>query len=357
MSGRDELRTVDDFAVIVSNPVHGQLPLTIRAGAGNRVRIMLSAKYDELMKLRAWMEDIARGTTPALVSFADGTTLCCTREYDDETGFAPTERYLDEEYPTSISTFCVRDAQGRERRGLLKTKHFLHALYMTLLTGGKQTWQCDYLQHFRTQWYAHTPSGALPEHRTSYYHYRCFSSRLLEWYLCCGEACPQHLPRFKALPENTLFIHMWPDFGDALFWLDGWRFCCGDYKRIDICAGITMTQDEDDIGSRPQWYDYKTPIGVDLSDLPELEEWHGEWNGLATTRFHNDWSLDAPPENECAACHIRGLELASHVRARIPMRCVLLYELSFDLAYPSRYFYTDCGRIIFDKRFIEEEAQ
>lgn len=357
MSGNGKLRMVDDFAVIVSNPVHGQLPLTIRAGAGNRVRITLSAKHDELMKLRAWMEDIARGISPAHVSFADGTMLSCTRKYDDETGFAKTERYLDEVYPTSISTICVQDAQGKERHALLKTKHFLNALYMTLLTGGKQTWQCDYLQHFRTQWYAHTPSGALPEHRMSYYHYRCFSSRLLEWYLCCREACPQHIPRFKELPENTLFIHMWPDFTAVLFWLDGWRFCCGDVYRIDIPAGITMTQAEDDIGARPQWYDDKSPVEVDLADLPELEEWHKEWDMLATTRYQNDWSLDEPSENERTACHIRGLELAGQVRERIPIRCVLLYELSYDLAYPTRYFYTDCGRLIFDERFIEGEEE
>lgn len=357
MSENGKLRMVDDFAVIVQNPVHGQLPLTIRVGAGARVRIRLSAEHDELLKLRSWMEDIARGISPALVSFADGASLSCTREYDDEAGFAKTERYLDEFYPTSISALCMRDAQGGERRGLLKTKHFLNALYINLLTGGKQIWQCDYLQHFRTQWYAYTPLGSRPEHRACYSHYRCFSSHLVEWYLCCKEACPQRIPRFKPLPESTIFIHMWPDFGPSLFWLDGWRISGGDYYRIDIPAGITMTHEDDDIGSRPQWYDDETPIKVDLSDLTELKEWYREWDALATTRYHNDWSLDHPDENECEACHVRGLELAVKVRERIPMRCVLMYEQSYDLSYGRRYFSIDSGRMIFDSRFIEEEEQ
>lgn len=186
MSAENELRKTDLFTLCISPLNDGQRILEIQLGSTPRVKMTLTEKSDELMKLRSWMEDIARGISPALVSFEDGTALSCRREYDDETGFAKTERFPDEEYPTSISTFCVRDGQGREHSALIKTKHFLNYLYLSLLTGGNPDRDCDYLPHFPKQWYAHTPVRQRCE---GYYaHYRHFSSRLLEWYLSCKDA-------------------------------------------------------------------------------------------------------------------------------------------------------------------------
>lgn len=113
------LRKTDTFDVCAYPPADGLLRTAITLGSAPAVTLTLAAAQDGLMKLLTWMEDIARGVSPALASFADGTTLSCRRDYDDETGFAKTERFLDEEYPTSISTFCVRDAQGTEHCALI----------------------------------------------------------------------------------------------------------------------------------------------------------------------------------------------------------------------------------------------
>ena len=145
-----KLRTADDFLIRVSAPVRGHLRLKVRIGKSPRVRLSLSAAQDELMKLRTWMEDIARGVSPARIRFADGTALCCRREYDDATGFAETERFLDEAYPTSVSTFCVRDAQGREYRALLKTKHF-ELFSLPSHTGCLANWKLSRCTKYKVQ--------------------------------------------------------------------------------------------------------------------------------------------------------------------------------------------------------------
>lgn len=329
-----KLRTADDFLIRVSAPVRGHLRLKVRVGQSPRVRLSLSAAQDELMKLRTWMEDIARGVSPALIRFADGTALCCRREYDDATGFAETERFLDEAYPTSVSTFCVRDAQGREYRALLKTKHFLNYLYLCLLTGGNPDLQDDYLQHFSEHWYTHTPQKQHTEHL--HYHYRCFSSRLLEWYFCCQEAVPRRIPRFKPLPDNTAFLLMWADFGGALFWNDD-NECCG------ACEQVWIGEEE-----------------IPLSDIPELSTWEYDFHdlGLAVLRAReHEWQFPygAIAEADRVAWHVRGQQLAHQLRPRLPLHYVLLYEQSWDLAYGTPYFANDSGRIIFDERFIEKE--
>ena len=246
------------------------------------------------------------------------------------------ERFLDEAYPTSVSTFCVRDAQGREYRALLKTKHFLNALYMRLLTGGNPDGQCDYLQHFHDQWYNHTPQGVREEYRRKHYHYRRFSSRLLEWYFCCKEAVPHRIPRFKPLPDDTAFLLMWADFGGALFWNDDHE-CCGASDHV--------------------WVGEEE---INLSDIPELATWEYDFDALGTSVLHaredeRQFPYGAIAEEERAAWHVRGLRLAHQLRPRLPLHYVLLYEQSWDLAYGTPYFANDSGRIIFDERFIEKE--
>lgn len=336
MPAEDTLRTTDAFSLCVYPPADGLLRTEITLGSAPAVTLTLAAAQDELTKLRTWMEDIARGISPALVCFADGTALSCRREYDDETGFAKTERFLDEEYPSSISTFCVRDARGAEYGALLKTKHYLNALYLHLLTGGNPNRQSDYLPHFRTQWYAHTLQGMPRKQR--HLHYRRFSSRLLEWYLCSEEALPLRFPRFKPLPDDTAFLLMWSDFGGALFWNDE-NECCGDSEQL--------------------WLGEKEIL---LSDIPELATWESDFHVLAgavhdaISEDDEEYPIHAIDEKERAAWHVRGLHLAHRLRPRLPLSLVLLYEQSWDLAFGTPYFNNDCGRIIFDERFIAEDT-
>lgn len=327
------LRKTDTFSIRVFPPDNGGLRTEIALGSSPSVPLTLAAEHDELMKLRAWMEDIARGISPAHVCFADGTALSCRREYDDETGFAKTERFLDEAYPTSISTFCVRDAPGTEHRALIKTKHFLNYLYLSLLTGGNPDRDADYLPHFSEQWYAHT----IARHRCERYydHYRIFSSHLLEWYLSCKEACPRHLPSFKPLPDTTDFVLMWEDFVDALFWHNGG--CCG-YSE---CLGLN-------------------DVSIDLSDIPELSVWSNDFDELTSKVMNNEIDDEAPyaaiGEEARREWHTRGLKLAEKIRPRISRHFVLIYEQSWDLAYDTPYFANDCGRLIFDERFIADNT-
>lgn len=315
----------DSFDIRVFPPRDGCLQTEIQLGSAPAVTLTLAAAQDELTKLRTWMEDIARGISPALICFADGTALSCRRDYDDETGFAKTERFLDEVYPTSISTFCVRDGQGTERCALIKTKHFLNYLYLCLLTGGNPSRDDDYLPHFPKQWYAHTPARQGCE---DYYgHYRLFSSRLLEWYLSCKEALPRRIPRFKPLPEETDFLLMGVDFGEALFWHD--RGNCGDTQCLWLHEGTVL-----------------------LDDIPELVPWYRDFCELEA-----EGDSERPEEHREAIrqWHIRGLEYAEKIRLRIPTLYVFLYQQSDFLTFGTEYEDTDCGRLIFDERFIETE--
>ncbi|MCQ2365121.1 MAG: hypothetical protein MJ051_06170 [Akkermansia sp.] len=295
MPVEDALRKTDVFTLCISPLEDGHRFLEIRLGSAPRVRMTLTEKHDELMKLRSWIEEIARGVSPAIVSFADGTALSCRREYDDETGFAKTERFLDEEYPTSISTFCVRDAQGTEHRALIKTKHFLNLLYMEALLDRK------------------------PSH-------------LVEWYLSCREALPKRFPHFKSIPIRKGTLKMWADFADAVFW-QGTNI--GDYNYLHI----------DD-------------TYIDLSDVSSLETWYDDFYLLTSEDdMHTKPPFAIIGEEARQEWHVRGLKIAEILRSRIPQHYVFVYMQSWPLADLTPYFANDCGRIIFDERFIEGEEE
>lgn len=290
----DTLRKTDAFSLCVYPPADGLLRTEITLGSAPAVTLTLAAAQDELTKLRAWMEDIARGISPALVSFADGTALSCRREYDDETGFAKTERFLDEEYPTGISTFCVRDAQGTEYGALIKTKHFLNLLYMEVLLDRK------------------------PSH-------------LVEWYLSCREALPKRFPHFKSKPIRKATLKMWADFADAVFWQGS---NIGDYNYLHI----------DD-------------TYIDLSDISSLETWYDDFYLLASEDdMHTKPPFAIIGEEARQEWHVRGLKIAESLRSRIPQHYVFVYMQSWPLADLTPYFANDCGRIIFDERFIAEDT-
>lgn len=302
----DALRETDVFTLCISPLEDGQRFLEIQLGSAPRVRMTLTEKHEELMKLRSWMEDIARGVSPAIVSFADGTALSCHRDYDDETGFAKSERFLDEEYPTSISTFCVRDAQGTEHRALIKTKHFLNLLYMEVLLGRK-----PYTQDF-------------------------FTSLLVEWYLSCNEACPAHIPRFKPFPGSSGTITMWADYACGVFWQGS------------------------NIGE-PEWLSLDG-THIDLSDVSALQTWYEDFCTLAEAEDVWPKNPQCPPfsiigEEARQNWHVQGLKIAESIRNRIPQNYVFIYCQSSELARGTHYFVHDCGRIIFDERFIDNEKE
>lgn len=294
MPAEESLRKTDTFGIRVFPPRDRCLQTEIQLGSAPAVTLTLAAAQDELTKLRTWMEDITRGISPALVCFSDGSALSCRREQDDETGFAKTERFLDEVYPTSISTFCVRDGQGTERCALIKTKHFLNLLYMEVLLDRK------------------------PSH-------------LVEWYLSCQEALPKRFPHFKSKPIRKDTLKMWADFADAVFW-QGTNI--GDYNYLHI----------DD-------------TYIDLSDISSLETWYDDFYLLTSEDdMHTKPPFAIIGEEARQEWHVRGLKIAESLRSRIPQHYVFVYMQSWPLADLTPYFAADCGRIIFDERFIEEEA-
>ena len=96
------------------------------------------------------------------------------------------------------------------------------------------------------------------------------------------------------------FLHMYPDYGTALFW-DGEARCCGGFKNLTIY---------DDNG--------KEETTVSLESIPELEGWFWEWERYSLWRTEYD---DAAWEDWKA----RGYALARRVAALLPPNVEFFY--------------------------------
>lgn len=120
-------------------------------------------------------------------------------------------------------------------------------------------------------------------------------------------------------------------FADAVFW-QGTNI--GDYNYLHI----------DD-------------TYIDLSDISSLEKWYDDFYLLTSEDdMHTKPPFAIIGEEARQEWHVRGLKIAESLRSRIPQHYVFVYMQSWPLADLTPYFAADCGRIIFDERFIEEEA-
>lgn len=126
--------------------------------------------------------------------------------------------------------------------------------------------------------------------------YNTIKSPLVEWSIY-SDCAYRHLhPTFKPTPKIEEVVHMWPDYGDAIFWAqDGAN--SGDSSIL-----------------------YTTIRTIALTPISsELQEWYNEWEGLPN---EDEWSN----EKEHKIWLFKGWELAKKVRLLLPESVDLFYD-------------------------------
>ena len=96
-------------------------------------------------------------------------------------------------------------------------------------------------------------------------------------------------------PERE-FLHMWPDYGDALFW---------DLHGVNV--------------GFPDVVFLKDGTGIDLTGVKGLSEWFYEWDEESTQR-KSGWN-----DSDWIAWRQRGYELAKQVRKLLPAHVDFYY--------------------------------
>lgn len=324
------LRCVDDFTMSITPPKAGGIRLCIHIDGCEATTFELRAENDDLMKLKAWMEELVRSEC-AEAALSNGQRLAYRVTDVPESTVEPTVRFLDELFPSPIGILTLTPAAGEALECVVKVKHFLNALYLYLLTGGNADTILSYGKHFEKEWYAYTPTKVqYPEHISkSLYHYNQQQSYLIEWYLCAAVPYAAAQPQFRWMRVIPEVLTMWDDWGE-LFWCEGAGSGCEH--------GLSVGD-----------YDF------DLSEI-KLHEWDDDFNELEKLSSRDECDDDVPVilTQEDKDWHIRGYRLAQQVRQRMPLNAALIYELTWDIAYDTPVWSRDIGHVIFDPRILKQ---
>lgn len=331
------LRRVDDFSMSITPPYAGVITLWIHLDGDEPISFVLRAENNELMKLKAWMEDVVRDES-AEVALSGGRRLAYRVTDVPESAVEPTVRFLDEMFPSPIGILTLTPAEGEALEGVVKVKHFLNALYLHLLTGGSaDSIESPYGRRFAKEWYPYTPTPhpAYRKIRKGLYHYNQLFSPLIEWYLCSSSSYAEAQPRFKRIPDIPVVIRMQADWDIAMLFWKGWRECAGEVDYIEIEPYLF---DLSDIEGLSQWGDAFRKMRIPLPEVAEDED--DGVPGRELTQERKDWQ-------------IQGYHLAQQVRRRLPLNVPLLYELTYEIAYDTPLWKKEVGHIIFNPGLLE----
>ncbi len=195
----------------------------------------------------------------------------------------------------SIGLFYIYDAKSKSIpcSAICYTKEFVRSIYYAVLDickGSRKKSDPFIKEWFIFENYDHF-EWALDFDMWDFYN--DFKSLLVEWYLDSLQLYCKNTLHFKPKPEITERIHMWAEYGDALFWTTGG--CCGSADEI-----------------------YTDRHGViDLRGIKGLKEWYDDWDGNPSYSW---------PKEKCKAHRERGLELAKQIRAILPDSLDLYYD-------------------------------
>ncbi len=328
-------KTVDDVYFSASLPKGGVMCIHPRMNKRVTGHLELRAETDDLNRLKQWMEQIAKELRlTATLMLADGQFLCLRRLSLPESAVRKTKRFLDELVPSTLSVLLLRTKEGREYRFFVKTKHFVTQLYMALLM--KHVHPRDEESpgsYMKSEWFSHTPNAWWYEKRGVDAFYNAVKSLLIEWYMHSSVPWRKDKPQFRTFHHVPVYIDFWADFGGSIFW-DAVGVSIGDVQFVCACG-----------------------LDFEFYDMPELEEWYIDFNKL-TDKYDmctGDALEDPLSVPEIVEWQKRGYAIAKKLRSRLPVNLDIIYSLTWDLAFGSRYHSTDRGHVLFDERLYERE--
>ena len=330
------LRCVDDFTMSITPPKAGGIRLCIHIDGCEATTFELRAENDDLMKLKAWMEELVRSECAA-AELSNGQRLAYRVTDVPESAVEPTVRFLDELFPSPIGILTLTPAAGETQECVVKVKHFLNALYLYLLTESNPYLKAtDYESLVEKEWYAYTTTEKMMDSPSEkeLYHYNKLRSLLLEWYLCASASYTDFQPQFVSAEPISNIVKMWVDWC-SIFW--------DDYVSIGGSEEIYIGNSE-----------------IDLSDIKELLAWEMEYYDMSEACYGDTvtetYGTAAPTEQECNEWQIRGYHVAHQVKVRLPRNVALLYKMTPPMKIMTEGGMRDVGHVIFDPRLLENST-
>jgi len=284
-----EYKNPDDVLFDFEEPSFGGIITKIYVNGNEKQSLALNKNWDPIPGLKTWMEDIA-----------DEKKVCSEMRIDVALKwFVFHYEHLGiDEKKRDIGLFCVCCTEAYSSikgkitvMAICDTKRFVSMLYTKLL---RYSSEYHTYRHIVIDW-GFSGSKGIP---ANWSFYNCLKSPKIEWY-CDPDVEPgAAMPTFKKKPCVKETVHMWCDYGGAVFW---------DYKGV--CTGDT---DGFDYGK-----DYENEI--DLSDMTELEEWYDEFDKF-------DDPCDDRNDDDYEKWFKKGWHLAKEIRKRMPANVDLFYE-------------------------------
>lgn len=306
-------RTFDQVYFDFSKPDCGWIDVSIYINSKKACSFPLSAAFDPFFELKMWMEDIVNDhkLSSELYLEAEGRTIIfhyehirlgqfgVERKFISQDSEQDEWEYFDANNITPDTGLFYIYYSGLEEIPVVcycKTKDLISALYNGLMFYASRTQNAPLIGK---EWYYtfHDDNGDPIYDNWEFYN--TLKSSLIEWnhdskvpYRC------KH-PKFHDTPQILETVHMWAEWGDALFWHQQGG-CCGNADRFFV--------DTDD-------------TTIDLTDIPELRQWYDE--------FDNSIPGQERTEEEYEDWYKRGWELAKIVRTKLPASVDLFYQWKF----------------------------
>lgn len=306
-------REPDEVYFDFSTPNAGWMDVGVYSNGKLLHTFTISAACDPFSNIREWMESIVNDNKLAedLYIEVEGRTIIMHYEHIRlaEKGvsriFVNEDRELDRWQPfdvmsyPDIGLFYLYDSgcKGIPVVCLCKTKHFLATLYEGLLNYSSLS---KHSHLIGKEWYYMDRDDDGEPTMNNFDFYNTIKSPLIEWNIYSDCAYRHLRPTFKPTPKIEEVVHMWPDYGEAIFW-DQEGVGSGDTTFLEIGFGDNIRTID------------ITPISA------ELQEWYDEWDNIPIAE---GWGTD----EEFRIWLHKGWELAKKVRQLLPESVDLFYD-------------------------------
>lgn len=300
----------DEVFFDFSAPNCGWIDVSVYVNGKKEHEFPLTEAFDGFAEIKTWLEDIVNDTklSAELYLELEGRTAILHYEHIRLANvgigrkFVHEDRDKDEwesfdanngEPDTGLFYIYDSDEDDIPIACYCKTKQFIASLYNTLLYYASKGEHADLIGK---EWYYmdYDNNGNAINDRWTFYNR--IKSALIEWNHDSKYAYRHKRPAFKQVPYIRETVHMWAEWGDALFWHQRGG-CSGNAERFHIDT---------------------ENLTIDLSDIPEIRTWYDE--------FDNRYPEESWPEEDYHSWLKRGWELAKQIRKRMPQTVDLLYQ-------------------------------
>ncbi len=280
-------QALDEVQIALDYNGYGWIDMHIWVNGEEKTCISLSNVFDPIPDIKHWLEQIVNDNnfSAAIEIEEEGpcSTLVFERLKQAEVGSTLKNSasiakqtipfwHVNDLYTRDNDKWLVFDAENHFDYGLfylynnsgeipvkaiVKTKDLVRTIYCAFLDYALcTTYKAKNKDHVFQEW-------AGDKNSDNWTFYNEFKSQLVEWNLTAKKGYRHEHPKFQKQPKVRDFIHMWAEWGDALFWNHG---CMGNADELwfeGVCYDLRQIK-----GLR-EWYDDMDCNGLNWTD----EQW------------------------------------------------------------------------------------